>query len=668
MSEQAAISGENARNPAELLSQSANSSLSTMNPAGSSYGSAPESKPPQLEEASPFEPTGLSRISKSQYIADASDTDIIMTEYSVIPPTMVPSESSAGAAASDLQPQAREMMETEDNNITQSFTRKQDSPKHSLGQNPHRLPQVLLDERHPRLEINSLCFDDEGLIPRMFCFFVTEYGASVGVLRRLGYMATLLLTLNFQSEAYQMSLRIVDQINRQASVQGVSRQLLPLYVISCAQCAGSVGERLEAMSLVRQTYNWLSRCHRSGQRTGQQTTSCLEVLLQVEEDNPVQRDKVTAYWLLNTALSDFQQDDEHFIWSEMLSCHSFDSAFHLLREDRDILNLMKNAITKIKKSLQAYRKEIDGLWCGNLRAFEDDLYIGRELARLVLEPRVSQDAGHLDGLVSPESAEDFGNSTLVSQLLEPVLSVMCVMIGKQGRREWIGDGHWSASTTNFKLSAMLMDAALSIQRAVCRGRKVEGGDVLDGLITTDSYEGFIGACLRELNAREMRKFRSEAMDDKDLINMTARLAKVSNHLDLDLLAISFLPSRVLTLQERPHFPPQPIRPATLSNRLHVEAVRAYSAEAWVGPPLARSCTSSISSGYKSFKATAVAHGMVGSMQPPTIPPVPMVNWSELMSLKFHAGTGFPSTHMTSIPSVISTRDFECHTVDEDIIL
>ncbi|OAL36086.1 hypothetical protein AYO20_04748 [Fonsecaea nubica] len=667
MSEQAAISGENARNPSELLSQSANSTLSAMDPAGSSYGSALESKPPQLAEASPFEPTGLSRISKSQCVADASDTDIIMTEYSVVPPTRVPSERSAGAAASDLQPQASEMMETEDNNMTQSFTRKQDSPKHSLGQNLHRLPQVLLDEHHPRLEINSLCFDDEGIIPRIFCSFVTKYGASVNVLRRFGYMATLLFTLNFQSEAFQMSLRIVDQINRQVSVQGLSRQLLPLYVISCAQFAGSVGERLEAMSLVRQTYNWLSRCHLSGQHTGQQTTSCLEALLQVEEDNPVQRDKVTAYWFWDAALSDFQEDEEHFIWSDMLECNSIDSAFHFLHEDRDILNLMKDAITKIKKSLQAYKEEIDGVWCRHLRAFEDDLYIGRELARLVLKPRVLQDAGHLDDLVSTESAEDLDNSIIISRLLEPILSVMCVIIGKQGRREWIGGGRWSASTSNFKLSAMLMDAALSIQRAVCRGPKVEG-DVVDGLITADSYEDFIGACLRELNARKMRKFPSEAMDDKDLIEMTALLAKVSNHSDLESLDKTFLPLTLCVVPPNSLFPSKLIRPATLSNPLHVEAIRAYSAETWAGPSLARSCTSSISSGYKSFKATAAAHGMVGSMQPPTIPPVPMVNWSELMSLKFHAGTGFPSIHMTSIPSVISTRDFECHSVDEDIVL
>ncbi|KIX98148.1 uncharacterized protein Z520_06228 [Fonsecaea multimorphosa CBS 102226] len=669
ISQQATFHDRALHNLAELLSIDGVPISSTSHPAITNTGSTLESKPPHAEPASLFGPTAQSQSSSSQQVDNVPETDFIMVEWSPILCSACTSANAPVDDASIARPQSSEIMQDEENMTTERPSQGQESLSPNSRQSSPGLPPALPDKTGPRFTINIglHCCNNAKIAHRIFSHTITKYGASIRVLNRLAYMASLLFLLKCNSLAFQISLHIVDQISRQPIVQGQTIRLLPFFVINCVYFARESLENRDADRLGLKTYDWLWSCHPSGQEVDQQTHSYMQFLI-FRANSQHYRDKEAAYWILNAVRSSLQEEGEQSIHPDMFPCDSADGALRFFHEDKGIRNVMEEAIGRMKVFLRANREEIDAIWIDYWQPQDDYSLMGRILTRLMLRPRLRCDSENAHDWVSWEDAEVSQRSRLLSRLREHVLIGLCGLIGKWFWEDCIQPGGRTPLPNDLKPSVDLTRRVASLERVI---KDDEDEDEDEGMeedfdypMIARGYEGFIDDYLRYLTCMSLAPVHRAIPDgpgDEHLVGIIAILAKVSTTKDLDVLGIPSVPSPPIIRSRGPQFATHLFRsPYTMESSQPPNREReSQSTGSLVGPPLARSCTSSISSGYRSFKAAAMDRGTLGPRGPPTIPPVPSVDWSGPMSLT--------SNEVASIPSDISLREFESHAGEEDFI-
>ncbi|KIW27162.1 uncharacterized protein PV07_06928 [Cladophialophora immunda] len=345
----------------------------------------------------------------------------------------------------------------------------------------------------------------------------------------------------------------------------------------------------------------------------------------------------------------------------MSSFDSVDSAFRFFHEDEDIRVVMDEAIGEIKECLYVNREEIDGVWSNYWHDPADDAFMAQMVACLVLRRRLSNGPKHAYVRAPPEKAGDSQKSQFFSRLQEQVLVAMCGLMSRQYGKFLLSGKAPNAIGGHWKLSEKLTIAALSIELAIKNRPDVHGFELCISRVA-DDYEGFIDVYLRELQSPSLPFLTTErpkAGAAEHLIGTSALIARVSTYSDLAALDIPFVPSLISKHQGETQYL-RPSQPTTKSSRRSGLDVKFSAKEAWLGPSLARSYTSSMSSGYRSFKAAVKERESLSSVHRSRLPPVPSVNWSDFMSP--------PSMLTASIPSDTAMHYFEPHAEDEDMTL
>ncbi|KIW97093.1 uncharacterized protein Z519_02485 [Cladophialophora bantiana CBS 173.52] len=459
-------------------------------------------------------------------------------------------------------------------------------------------------------------FANASITHRICSSSVAKHGVSIKTLRRLGYVATLLFALNCYGEAFHISLYIIDQLNGNTSLQRQPRQLLPFSVITWpVTLAHGKTRRLTFTCL--ETYAQLSIWHPSGQEANQQSASYMQILRVSLAPVACEPDKATAYWILNIVLSSPQADDEHNFQPDPLLCMTLDDALRFFHKNRDIRNPMGGAIDQIKEILSVNNGEIDGVWSKYWQRGQDKFFVGQTLACLLLKHR----RGHGLSLGKAQKTYDTRYHSLNSENKSWLPCVFCSgsCIGATGvaSRVWL---------TRLKLSEILYLAALSIERAIKNGAVTEGDGFEIPQFSRD-YKGYIDIYLRGLDSCPWPS-RTASCDER-LIGIPALQAKVSTESDLKALGI-------LLLAPNPRCRSEVLLdhvkcPTAKASRRGDHYMEFSTTDLVLGPPLARSYASSLSSGDKSFKALAIERGALEPRKPGSISLVPAANWSDGLS-------------------------------------